>query len=154
MHYPVVIKRRENAEYQIVVPDIPDCVTVGTTLEAALQLAKDNVELHIDGLTQAGNPIPSPRRIEDHHRNPEYSEGIWALITVDVSKHLGKSKRINITMPERLLIQIDKFTANNGGNRSAFLADAAMNYISRRHYNRNADRPIALQSKADLEAKN
>lgn len=134
MHYPVVIQRHGNSEFQVVVPDIPDCVTVAPSMEAALQLAADTVELHVDGLTQSGRPIPSPRRIEDHQNKPQFANGIWALISVDVSKHLGKSKRINITMPERLLIQIDKFTATAGGNRSAFLAEAAMSYISRQHY--------------------
>lgn len=134
MHYPVVIQRRGDSEFQVVVPDIPDCVTIGPSMESALQLAGDTVELHIDGLTQGGKPIPSPRRIEDHQNNSQFAKGVWALVSVDVSKHLGKSKRINITMPERLLIQIDKFTASGGGNRSAFLADAAMSYISRQHY--------------------
>jgi predicted RNase H-like HicB family nuclease len=134
MHYPVVIQKRGDSEYQVLVPDITGCITVGPTMEAALQLTTDTLELHIDGLTQSGRPIPSARRIEDHQSKTEFANGVWALIAIDISKRLGKSKRINITMPERLLLQIDKFTASSGGNRSGFLADAAMNYISRQQY--------------------
>lgn len=134
MQYPVVIQRTGDSEYRVIVPDIPGCYSTGYSMENALQSAAETIELHLDSLTQQGNPIPSPRRLEDHQANNNYRDGLWALVTVDVSKHLGKSKRINITMPERLLIQIDKFTAQNGGNRSGFLADAALNYISRRHY--------------------
>ena len=134
MQYPVVIQRKGDSEFQVIVPDINGCFCSGYSMENALQSASETIELHIDSLTQAGNPIPSPRRLEDHQQNAEFADGLWALVTVDVSKHLGKSKRINITMPERLLIQIDKFTSQHGGNRSGFLADAALNYISRRHY--------------------
>lgn len=132
MNYPVVVMKEGDAQYRVMVPDIEGCTAVGPSIETALQLATDTIELHIDGLTQSSRPIPTPKRIEDHRAKSEYANGIWALVVIDLSKRLGKSKRINITMPERLLIQIDKFTAGAGGNRSAFLADAAMSYMSRR----------------------
>jgi metal-responsive CopG/Arc/MetJ family transcriptional regulator len=49
---------------------------------------------------------------------------------VDVSKLSGKAKRVNITLPERLLVQIDAFAARQGGSRSGLLAHAAMEYVA------------------------
>jgi len=134
MQYPIYLQQVKDNHYSIVVPDLPGCLSLGGTSEQALQNAIDAIEQHLDGMTQNGNPIPTPQRIEDHQKNPDFNGGIWALVKVDVSKHLGKSKRINITIPERLLKQIDKYTSTHGGNRSAFLADSALNYISRHHY--------------------
>ena len=51
-----------------------------------------------------------------------------AVVEVDISKLSGKTKRINVSLPERFLKQIDEFT--HGGNRSAFLVDAALSYMS------------------------
>ncbi len=137
MEYPVILQRDGNSDYQVVVPDIPECRTSGQTTKIALKNAVVAIEIHLDTLKQSGDPIPTARRIEDHQQNPVYNGGIWALVTIDVSKHLGKSKRINITVPERLLIQIDQFTASHGGNRSAFLAESALNFISHHRYYEN-----------------
>ena len=51
---------------------------------------------------------------------------------VDLSKLTGKSKRINITFPERLLTQVDHYASEHGETRSGFLAQAALEYMSRR----------------------
>ncbi len=139
MQFPVVVKRIQDNHFNIAVPDLPGCESVGNSTEQALQNAADAIETHLDSMTQHGDPIPTPSRIEDHQKDPQFTGGIWALVTVDVSRHLGKSKRINITIPERLLKQIDKYTSSHGGNRSAFLAEAALNYISRHHYRRGSD---------------
>jgi metal-responsive CopG/Arc/MetJ family transcriptional regulator len=56
---------------------------------------------------------------------------VLAVVDVDISKISGKTTRINISLPERFLEQIDEFTRHHGsGNRSGFLVDAAMNYMS------------------------
>lgn len=52
------------------------------------------------------------------------------MVEIDLSKISGKAIRINITLPERFLKQIDDYTKQHGGNRSAFLADAAMKFMS------------------------
>jgi metal-responsive CopG/Arc/MetJ family transcriptional regulator len=52
------------------------------------------------------------------------------LVEVDVSKLSGKAKRVNITLPERLLTQIDSFASKNGETRSGLLAHAALEYVA------------------------
>lgn len=42
------------------VPDLPGCVAIGETREDVLQLIREAIELHIDGLKQDGLPVPSP----------------------------------------------------------------------------------------------
>jgi len=65
-------------------------------------------------------------------RKTEYKGGIWALIEINLSQISGKAKRINITLPGRILNLIDRYAKNHAmKNRSAFIADATLSYIAR-----------------------
>ena len=75
-------------------------------------------------------PVPLPKRIEDHQADPNFSEGVWALVTVDISKLSGKSRRVNITLPERVLASMDEFAAQRGETRSGLIAQATMEFIA------------------------
>lgn len=59
MRYMVVVERGE-ASWSAHVPDLPGCVAVGETREEVLQLIREAIELHIDGLKEDGLPVPSP----------------------------------------------------------------------------------------------
>ena len=50
---------------------------------------------------------------------------MWFVVDVDVRRFEGKSEKINITLPKRLLVQIDSCAKARGKTRSGFLADAA-----------------------------
>lgn len=59
MRYMVVIERGETS-WGAHVPDLPGCVAVGETREEVLQLIREAIELHIDGLKEDGLPVPTP----------------------------------------------------------------------------------------------
>lgn len=59
MRYMVVIERGETS-WGAHVPDLPGCVAVGETREEVLQLIREAIELHIDGLKEDGRPVPTP----------------------------------------------------------------------------------------------
>lgn len=42
------------------VPDLPGCIAVGETKEEVLQLIREAIEFHLDGLKQDGLTIPPP----------------------------------------------------------------------------------------------
>lgn len=65
-----------------------------------------------------------------NYQNPDYADGIWALVAVDLAKISGQSKRINITLLECLLSQMDQFAANRGETRSGLIAQATMEFIA------------------------
>lgn len=75
-------------------------------------------------------PIPSPRTIEEHRQTLDYADGVWAIVTVDLSKLSGKAKRINITLPERLIAVMDRYASAHGETRSGLIAQAAIEYIA------------------------
>ena len=57
--YMVVIERGDRS-WGAHVPDLPGCVAIGETREEALQLIREAIELHIEGLKQDGVPVPTP----------------------------------------------------------------------------------------------
>ncbi|NYT63493.1 type II toxin-antitoxin system HicB family antitoxin [Alcaligenaceae bacterium] len=69
--------------------------------------------------------IPIPRSINYHRANPDFADGVWALIEVDTAKYDGRTEKINITLPRRLLAKIDNYAKQHHQTRSGFLAEAA-----------------------------
>lgn len=57
--YMVVVERGDTS-WGAHVPDLPGCVAVGQTRDEVLELIREAIELHIDGLKQDGLPVPSP----------------------------------------------------------------------------------------------
>lgn len=135
MQYPIFIHKDEKSDYGVIVPDLPGCFSAGKTIEEAIHNAHEAIECHLEGLLLDGEPIPLQTSIEEHLDNVELKDALLALVEIDLSKISGKSARVNITLPERFLKQIDEYTKQHGGNRSAFLLDAAMKYMSEHHTN-------------------
>jgi hypothetical protein len=50
-----------------------------------MAMAREAIELHIEGLSHAGYPVPGPTPIEQLRRNPDYRDGIWAIVAVDAA---------------------------------------------------------------------
>jgi predicted RNase H-like HicB family nuclease len=133
MRYPVVIHKDDTSDYGVTVPDLPGCFSVGETMESALDNVVEAIECHLEGLLFDGEAIPEAGSIEDHQHNPDYADGTWALVTVDLSKLASKAKRINITLPERVLALVDEQARREGETRSGMLARAVLDYIGRKN---------------------
>jgi predicted RNase H-like HicB family nuclease len=59
MQYTIILEQGENS-YGASVPDLPGCIAAGKTKDEALQLIKEAIEFHLEGLKEDGLPIPSP----------------------------------------------------------------------------------------------
>jgi HicB_like antitoxin of bacterial toxin-antitoxin system len=56
----------------------------------------------------------------------DYAGGFWMLVDIDLSKVSTKQVRLNISLPESLLRDIDRYAKSRHLTRSRFLAQAAM----------------------------
>ncbi|MCK5785188.1 MAG: type II toxin-antitoxin system HicB family antitoxin [Candidatus Sabulitectum sp.] len=130
MKYPIVIHKDQNSDYGVTFPDLPGCFSVGSSIEEAIAMSQEAAECHIEGMLLDSEPIPVASSIENHQDNPDYKDGLWALVNIDVSKLSLKAKRINITMPERLLNTVDHYARNHGETRSGLLAQAITEYMA------------------------
>jgi len=131
MTYSVVIHKEKGTDYGVTVPDLPGCFSAGETMQKALVSAKEAIATHLEGMMIDGERVPPPGSIDTHLENPDYAEGVWAIIPVDLSKLSGKTRRINITLPERALQEVDSCAKTIGDTRSGFLLRAALEYIAR-----------------------
>jgi predicted RNase H-like HicB family nuclease len=59
MRYMVVIERGETS-WGAHVPDLPGCIAVGETREEVVQLIREAIDFHIEGLRHDGLPVPPP----------------------------------------------------------------------------------------------
>ncbi|HAU0345704.1 TPA: type II toxin-antitoxin system HicB family antitoxin [Legionella pneumophila] len=130
MRYPVVIHKDEQSDFGVSIPDIPGCYSAGSTYDEALTNAIEAIECHLEGLLMDNESLPVGTAIDRWINDEEFQGGVWAFIDIDLSQISGKAKRINITMPERVLSLIDLYAKNHSiKNRSSFLADAALSYM-------------------------
>jgi len=124
MLYPIAIEQGSATQaFSVVVPDVEGCFSAGDTFEEALLNAKDAIEMHLEALADLGEIPPETSSINSHYQKEEFSGWIWAVIDIDTDAYLGKSSKINITLPNLLIKKIDNLTKNHPvyKNRSQFL---------------------------------
>ena len=131
MNFPVVIHKDPRSDYGVTVPDLPGCISAGRTIDEALAMAKEAIELHLEGLIEEGEAVGQPKSVEHHQSNRDFRGGIWAIVSIEESTLRVKAVRLNITMPERVLDAVDRFAAKHGETRSGLLVRAVTAYIGR-----------------------
>ncbi len=129
MNYPVVIHKDPDSDYGVTVPDLPGCFSAGKTVDEALAMVREAIELHLEGLIDDGQPVPVAGRIEARQARREFRGGIWAVVEVNASNLRLKARRINVTVPERVLDAIDRFARAEHETRSGLLVKAATQYM-------------------------
>lgn len=70
--YRVLLKREPEGGYTVTVPSLPGCVTYGDTIEEAVKMAREAIELYLESLREDGEEIPTE---EDA---PEYALSVEA----------------------------------------------------------------------------
>lgn len=128
MLFPVVVHKDEKSDYGVTIPDMPGCFTAGTTLDEAINNIQEAAECHY--MDESELPVASS--LERFVNDSEYTGGIWVMVNIDLAKLKVKAKRVNITMPENLLHEIDRYAEQYHMTRSGLLAQAAGEYIHRK----------------------
>lgn len=116
-------------------PDIPGCLFAGDNMHEAFLDAESAIKAHFELMAEKGLPIPEANSIQASDVSSHNQHGkreIWVCVEVDITKYLGKSERINITMPHLLIEKIDKVVGKDSryASRSHFLAEAARKELS------------------------
>ncbi len=133
MRFPIVlIFNPESTDYKVTVPDLPGCHCRAKTMDMALTDIIRVIESHLSLLSEYGENIPSASSFESHLTKMEYRGGVWAVVDLDITPFLGKSHKINVTLPELLIKKIDDVVATDANykTRSGFIAMAAINELN------------------------
>jgi predicted RNase H-like HicB family nuclease len=83
MHYPVVIHKDAKSAYGVTVPDLPGCFSAGNTFDQALEMAKEAILYHVEGLLDDGVSVPPPQSVDIHQHKQQYAGGAWAVVELD-----------------------------------------------------------------------
>jgi predicted RNase H-like HicB family nuclease len=127
-NYIAVVHKDPKSDFGVSFPDFPGCVTAGSSIDEAKDMAYDALSLHIKGMLEDGESIPPSSKLEDIMSDPDYSDAI-AILVVTISETKPRSVRVNITVPEDMLRKIDAVAKERGMSRSSFLVNAAQNAI-------------------------
>ena len=57
--YAVVFEKAES-NWAAYVPDLPGCITTGSTLQETKRNIREAIELHLEAMLEVGEPIPAP----------------------------------------------------------------------------------------------
>jgi predicted RNase H-like HicB family nuclease len=129
MKYPIVLHKEKDSDYGVTIPDVPGCYTAGSTIEEAIAMAQEAIQCHLEGLLIDKEPLPLSSSIEENQKNPDFENGIWAIVDIHIAKLSIKSKRVNITIPETVLHSVDKYAKQHGESRSGLLTQAVTEYM-------------------------
>ena len=125
--YIALIHKDAGSDYGVSFPDLPGCVTAGVDLDDARRMAEEALALHLAGMAEDEEPIPEPSSLEAVMADRENRDAVAILVRAPPAT--TKSVRVNMTMPENELDEIDKFSAEHGYTRSGFLLHAAKKAI-------------------------
>jgi len=128
-NYIAVVHKDTKSDFGVSFPDFPGCVTAGSTIDEAKDMAHDALSLHIKGMLEDGDSIPYPSKLEDIIDDPDFSDAA-AILVVTAYEAKPRSVRVNITVPEDMLRKIDSVAKKRGMSRSSFLVHAAQNAIT------------------------
>lgn len=131
MKYPFNLQAKLSQDgYQINVPDLPGCSAECVDVDEGFDKAKIAIEEHLSILAEYGEQIPHASSLQNLSMNQV--NVIWGVIDVDISLYLGKSHKINVTLPELLIKQIDDRVSKteNYKSRSGFIAQACLNELN------------------------
>ncbi len=129
MNYPVLILFKEfTNKFTLAVPDLPGCVNENASIDQGMKNLKEVIAGHLKILAEYGEQIPHAKTIDHHRKEYRDTNAIWALIEFDIVPYLGKSHKINVTLPELLIKQIDDRVSKSEKykTRSGFIASACM----------------------------
>lgn len=121
--YIALLRKDRKSDYGVEFPDLPGCITAGSTLEEARAMAEEALAAHVAFLHEEGDTVPAPSILDDIAGKPELKGAVPFLVELKMPS--DRAVRINITVPERSLAAIDRAAAAEGMNRSAYLARAA-----------------------------
>ena len=128
---PVYIHAGDAAHaHGVTFPDFPGCFSAADDWDQLPAMIQEAVEVHFYGEEAI---IPAPTPLGDQLRDAAYQGGAWMLFDIDLSKVSSKPIRLNISLPESLVREIDAAASSQHLTRSGFLAQAALRAMHPAH---------------------
>nr|CBH37885.1 conserved hypothetical protein, UPF0150 family [uncultured archaeon] len=62
LNYRILLRKEAEGGYTVLVPSLPGCVTYGDTIEEAIEMAKEAIQLYLESLKEHDEEIPTEER--------------------------------------------------------------------------------------------
>lgn len=125
MNYIAIMHKDQGSDYGVSFPDFPGCITAGSTLDEAKELALEALTLHISGMKDDGEAIPSPSSLDAIMEDDDYRSGVAFIVPYQPA---ARTVRINISVAENDLAAIDTAARSARLSRSAFIVKSALEH--------------------------
>lgn len=123
MEYIAIIHKDRNSDFGVSFPDFPGCITAGRTLDEAKNMAREALSGHIQVMRETGEQIPGQAPLDEVMCDPDFQDGVAFPVSI---KEPAKRVRVNVTLTEQQLREIDRNARAQGMTRSAFLVKAGL----------------------------
>ena len=67
--YKINLRKEEEGGYTVFVPSLPGCITYGETVDEAIDMAKEAIELYIEELQDRGENVPDDSTVLEDSLN-------------------------------------------------------------------------------------
>ena len=126
MRYVAFIHKDADSCFGVSFPDIPGCISAGDTLDEAVINGVEALAGHIKWLEADGDPVPSPRSLDEILSDQGLAEDREdaVLVVIPLVRDLGSTTRINVSLDLGLLQAVDAEARQRKQTRSAFIASA------------------------------
>jgi predicted RNase H-like HicB family nuclease len=126
--YIGLIRKDGDGDFGVSFPDFSGLTAGGTTLDGARSVAEEALTLHLTSLTEDGEAIPEPSTLDDVMSDPDNRDGVAILVFVKTEQ--PRAIRVNVTIPEDVLAQLDNYAQAHGFTRSRLLTQAAKKLLA------------------------
>jgi predicted RNase H-like HicB family nuclease len=123
MEFIAYLHKDNGSDYGVSFPDFPGCITAGSTLEEARSLAAEALALHVAGMREDGETMPTPSTLDDLRSDPAMT-GVVAFLTE--LREPERTVRINITARQSQIAEIDRRARAEGLTRSSYIVKSAL----------------------------
>lgn len=121
--------------FGIMFPDVPGVISAGETREELAAMAKEALELQLEGLHEDGEPIPEPtyftiedvRREYDTPDDPLPNDEHWSFLLPVAVALPPYPQTINVSVEAQVVHEVDRLTPN----RRAFITEATRRELER-----------------------
>lgn len=130
-----IVRKSKNSDYGIEFPDLPGCISAGSTLSEAADMAEEALAGHVATMIEYGDEVPAPSSLNEiekwlssrKNRGTDY-HGILSVYLAEEPEEIEPVVRLNISMNSRVLKQLDRRVHRDGVSRSALLAQLIRSY--------------------------
>ena len=123
MDHIAIIHKEPTSDFGVSFPDFPGCITAGPTLDEAKDTAAEALTGHIEVMHETCELVPDPSTLDEVMSNPDFQDGVAFLVSVGEP---GKTVRVNITLTEQELHEMDQHARAQRMTRSAFLVKSGL----------------------------